>query len=74
MLTLPATGARTMGGNLLLEVCWMLDRVGRIAAVGGAILGLIAARDGECVIAGWAGLAAVAGLLAVRLMSRVLRD
>lgn len=74
MLHVIANGARTLGGNLLPEVCALLDRVGRIAAVGGVILGFIAARDSQWIIAGCAALAAVGGLLAVGLASRVLPD
>ena len=74
MLHVIANGARTIGGNLLLEVCALLGRVGRIAAVGGVILGFVAAQDGQWIIASWAGLAAVVGLLAVGLTSRALPD
>lgn len=66
-----ANGAHTLGGNLLLEVCALLDRLGRIAAVGGIILGAGAAWGGHWDIAGWAGLAAVSGLFAVGLTSRI---
>ena len=69
-----ANGARTLGGNLLLEVCVLCDRLGRIAAVGGVILGAVAAWDGQWVIVGWTALVVIGGLLAVGLASRALPD
>lgn len=69
-----AKGARTLGMNLLVEVCALMDRLGRIAAVGGVILGVVATWQGQWVTAAWSGLVAIGGMMVVGTMSWLLPD